>query len=82
MCMPNACGAARSARPADSCGVVSVAQEGMGADVVAHVQENFTTRYEQAAFFSSAMAFANFYLVTLASPPHIESPPRTPESDA
>jgi|TARA_B110001469_G_scaffold124853_2_gene139232 hypothetical protein len=54
----------------------------MGADVVAHVQENFTTRYEQAAFFSSAMAFANFYLVTLASPPHIESPPRTPESDA
>lgn len=40
-----------------------LAQEGMGADVVAHVQENFTTRYEQAAFFSSAMAFANFYLV-------------------
>ena len=30
----------------------------MGADVVAHVQENCTTRYEQAAFFSSAMAFA------------------------
>jgi len=50
----------------------------MGADVVEHVQDNFMTRYEQAAAFSACMAFANFYLVTLAAPRHIQSPPRTP----
>ena len=63
--------------PADSCGV---AQDGMGADVVEHVQDNFMTRYEQAAAFSACMAFANFYLVTLASSHQIQSPPPTPES--
>ena len=65
--------------PADSCGVSRVvSQDGMGADVVEHVQDNFMTRYEQAAAFSACMAFANFYLVTLAAPRHIQSPPRTP----
>ena len=52
----------------------------MGADVVEHVQDKFMTRYEQAAAFSSCMAFANFYLVTLASPHQLQSPPPTPES--
>ena len=50
----------------------------MGADVVEHVQDNFMTRYEQAAAFSACMAFANFYLVTLASPRQIQSPPPAP----
>ena len=50
----------------------------MGADVVEHVQDNFMTRYEQAAAFSACMAFANFYLVTLASPHQIQGPPPTP----
>ena len=42
----------------------------MGADIVGAAQDNFMSRYERAAPFTFAMAFANFYLVTLAAPHH------------
>ena len=36
----------------------------MGGDIVGAVQDGFMARYERAAPFTFAMAFANFYLVT------------------
>jgi len=40
-----------------------LAQDGMGGDIVGAVQDGFMSRYERAAPFTFAMAFANFYLV-------------------
>ena len=46
----------------------------MGGDIVGAVQDGFMARYERAAPFTFAMAFANFYLVTRAAPHRIPEP--------
>ena len=50
----------------------------MGGDIVGAVQDGFMSRYERAAPFTFAMAFANFYLVTRAAPHRIPEPSPTP----
>ena len=50
----------------------------MGGDIVGAVQDGFMSRYERAAPFTFAMAFANFYLVTRAAPHRIPEPSATP----
>lgn len=38
-------------------------QEGMGADVVGEVQDNFVERYTATAAFGACVSFVNFFLV-------------------